>query len=477
MLTQAASMPSNLLVEGRDKTFKRILIVFIGIWLIAFFVDFTTAINIIGFFAFIGLIFGIKYRLWGLFSLFLLVILDPLLRVFVLQGGLLRWNTLNYWLLIITIVNIRTISRNWYHGLKFYFVWLLILLFQLSYSQNLLFGSQSLLYILSFFGLYIYVTKCFDSDLNNMLYRSALFFGSVSAIVGFFFYRYYGLRVFDTTYLNNLGFSSNSLVINPNAFSFTFKLAVMLLCIYFSKLKNKKDKLLFAVMIVLNATWIFMSGSRGGILLCIVSFIFIIEKVNFKKIITYGLLCLIVFQLLKPVILNSENFTMQRIALLINEDIKVSKRTSGRSELYKVGWQMFQMYPFGIGTGSFKSGLAKYATFNEKYIDNTKYKSGVAAHSAYIMTIVENGIIGLLPLILFLISFAWTGYRFQDLWLNKLGLYATTTTLISFLSNEFQGKSTWLFIAITCYIFFIYSNTNNKGTEDVAIDNAKKNHQ
>src|SRR5690242_540699 len=57
-----------------------------------------TALNVV---AFIAATVGLRQPAIGLLGIAMLCTLDPLVGPLLLNGGLWRWNTLNYWLLIV----------------------------------------------------------------------------------------------------------------------------------------------------------------------------------------------------------------------------------------------------------------------------------------------------------------------------------------------------------------------------------------
>jgi O-antigen ligase len=107
-----------------------------------------------------------------------------------------------------------------------------------------------------------------------------------------------------------------------------------------------------------------------------------------------------------------------------------------------VGWAIFMGKPLGVGTGGF-SGAYANADFDETAFAGT-YKQ---AHSGWIKTLVENGILGIIMLLLYVASFIPTGWRRGKRGTLALGVMVTTILLMAFFSAEFQSKGLWFLAA------------------------------
>jgi len=124
----------------------------------------------------------------------------------------------------------------------------------------------------------------------------------------------------------------------------------------------------------------------------------------------------------------------------------LANRTSGRSDLARVGWQIFRANPLGVGTGAFSAVAARYG-FTEGIAVFHGGRKEMQAHSAWVKTLAENGLPGMLAFGAFVASFAVAGWRRRESGVFPLALLATLVLTLAFLSTEFQAKGIWLFAA------------------------------
>ncbi|HEY9450101.1 MAG TPA: O-antigen ligase family protein, partial [Gemmatimonadaceae bacterium] len=118
--------------------------------------------------------------------------------------------------------------------------------------------------------------------------------------------------------------------------------------------------------------------------------------------------------------------------------------TSGRSDLAIGGWYIFQDHPFGVGTGGFPTAWSR---LGHHY--GLRYGRGEekAAHSGWVKTMVENGVPGLVLLIIYISSFGVVALRQRDWALWRLGMLTSVATAAALLSTEFQNKGVWFLVA------------------------------
>jgi hypothetical protein len=130
-------------------------------------------------------------------------------------------------------------------------------------------------------------------------------------------------------------------------------------------------------------------------------------------------------------------YMITRIQMLFDENLTESRRTSQRSTLARAGVDIFLKNPLGIGTGSFRDQVAE-----------TSYlQSNRPAHSAWIKTLAENGVPGILLMAFFIGSFALAGFHKHQDGLLLFGVFITLTLASAFVAKEFQGKSLWFLVA------------------------------
>src|SRR5438105_3522577 len=76
------------------------------IWAAGLAIGFETALVLLALVAFGAAVIGLKRPIVGLLGVSMLCTLDSVSRLFLLTGGLWRYNTFNYWLLIVMLLSI-----------------------------------------------------------------------------------------------------------------------------------------------------------------------------------------------------------------------------------------------------------------------------------------------------------------------------------------------------------------------------------
>jgi hypothetical protein len=82
-----------------------------------------------------------------------------------------------------------------------------------------------------------------------------------------------------------------------------------------------------------------------------------------------------------------------------------------------------------------------------RYLSGYKKGQQQSCHSAWMKTLAENGVPGVLLLAGYVFSFAVTGWRRQADGLLLLGALVTFCLSFAFISTEFAGKGLWLLAA------------------------------
>jgi len=140
-----------------------------------------------------------------------------------------------------------------------------------------------------------------------------------------------------------------------------------------------------------------------------------------------------------------ESWAIHRFDKLLNSDLPMANRTSGRSDLALGGWYMFQQHPFGVGTGGF--GYSWISLNRREGLSGFRQGEFTPAHSGWIKVLAENGVPGILVFTAFVFSFAVVGWRKRWAGVFPLGLLVTASLCVAFLADEFQGKGLWLLVA------------------------------
>jgi O-antigen ligase len=382
----------------------------------------------------IGLIWmfaGFRDPRMGLIGVGLLCTVDALTRNFLLTGDLLRWNTFNYLLLLVSAISLKRMLRWGDLPIRLLEALLLLLAVELIQSEDRMEGAQHILNATAFFGIMVMVER---AGRNDQAWVST---GVVCSTAGAF-----GGLVF---FLHD----AVQRQINPNSFAY-FPLTALLTAIFAIGRRNvgRGTRVMLLLLAAVNAGWILLSGSRGTSLVAIVGLLYGLSRA--RRPLTALLLALAMLGAGLVVVdlfgAQAERST-QRINKLLDTRYSLAGRTSGRWDIARAGWYIFLDHPVtGVGTGAFAvswkrltgvSGLSMYGWGRE-----------VQAHSGWIKVLAENGAPGFLLFAAFVLSFAWCGFRGGGrIW--PLGLLTTITWTVALLTTEFQPKGLWFLAAGT----------------------------
>jgi hypothetical protein len=114
-----------------------------------------------------------------------------------------------------------------------------------------------------------------------------------------------------------------------------------------------------------------------------------------------------------------------------------------------VGWALFVENPLGVGTGGFVENMARFYDPDVKF-----WGRGRSAESAWVAVLAENGVFGIAVLLAYVASFAWTGFQRRSAELFAVGITASATLALRFLSAEFEFLGIW-WLAAGC-VFLLY---------------------
>ena len=401
---------------------RRFVILIILAWAASFVIGFETALTILVLVGFAAAVMGLRSPAIGLLGIGILATLDALTRVFLLSGGLLRWNTLNYWLVIVILLYVPFILRlNDPHS-RLLQVFLLLLSFGLLISPSLGNGIQDILNIVATFALVVYFARALEED--QAFYWLGIVNGVLAAVGGLAF----NLQQTSLTY------------INPNALAVFPLTALFSICLGYPRTEGSQTKkLILLSLAAVNFMWIFLSGSRGNLLigLCCVLFLLFSTRIFSRNSIFLIIIISLGFWISLGFV-DLQTYTVGRWERLFDTAFTLAERTSGRSDIALAGWYLFLENPLGVGTGGFESSVSSFEILDFE---------GRPAHSAWIKTLAENGIPGIIFLVAYVASFAIVGLEKRNQGLLLVGLLVTVSFGISFLSTEFQGKSLWLLAA------------------------------
>lgn len=403
--------------------FAKIFMVFILIaWGLSFILGYQTILTILNLIGLSLAVAGIWNPKLGLIGIAFLCTLDALTRSLLLSGGLWRWNTLNYWLLVIILLNIPLFIKIKDIHTRLLQVLLVLMWFMLIFSLDLENGIQSTLNILTMFGILIYFIRALKEKIA--WYWTGLICGFTSAIGGGIFFLQIG----------NLPY------INPNSFSHFPLAGIFALCLGLPEaIRKKQGRFLILVLMIINLVWVFLSGSRGGLLtafMCVIYYVIVMRSFSWTTALL--ILGVISFFWFSNILLDKQNYSINRIQKLFDSSYTLAERTSGRSDIFWTGWQIFLEQPLGIGTGSFEEGA--------NYLDIIGGKDR-PAHSAWIKVLAENGFLGFFVLFLWVCSFLIRGAVSGSYMDFSVGLLVTLVLGFAFVTTEFSGKDLWFLAA------------------------------
>ncbi len=426
---QARPIPAKPLTAGRS---GRVMVALVVLLLAAGLRNFNIAVTALTLLGLIALFAGYSRPHLGLIGAGILCTVDPLTRNFLLTGDLLRWNSFNYLLLLVSAISLKRLLRWRDTPIRLLEALLLLLTIGLLYTEDRMEGAQHVLNAAAFFGIMVIVERAGRSD------QAWVSMGVVCATAGAF---------------GGLIFYTNDVVqrsINPNSFAY-FPLTALLTAIFAIGRHDvgRWTRVTLLLLAAVNAGWIFLSGSRGTSLVAVVGLLYGLSRA--RRPLTAVLLAagmLAAGSLVVDLFGEQAERSTQRISKLLDTRYSLAGRTSGRWDIARAGWYIFLDHPvYGVGTGAFAvnwkrltgvSGLSMYGWGRE-----------VQAHSGWVKVLAENGAPGALLLAAFVLSFAWCGFRGGGRGVWPLGLLTTVTFTVALLATEFQPKGLWFLAAGT----------------------------
>lgn len=433
--TAVAAPPPGLSITGqRDARAaaywgRRFVAVSLVAWAASPAVGLRASLAVIVALGFAAAIAGIRQPALGLLGITVLCTVEPAMNTQLFTGGLLRWNTFNYWLLIVLLLftPLAVALRDPHSRLLRLF--LLVLVVQLLISPDVPKGIQNVLEVLSFFGLYIYFARAgVQRDLWAWM---GLVSGTVAAAGGLAF----------------LALGSKLPTENPNAWAF-FPLSALFMLALASPFasRSRGSQIAMGLLAAVNLGWVFLSGSRGSLLTgtaCV--FLLVLESRGGPRATVVASVALVGVAA-SALFGDLQARTTQRLRLLIDPHASVDDRTSGRSALLVGGWYMFRQHPFGVGTGGFAmswleldriEGMSEWGRGTEK-----------DAHAGWVKALAENGVVGSALMVAFVTSFGVVGWRRRrHRRALMVGLLATWSLALGFITTEYQNKALWFLAA------------------------------
>jgi hypothetical protein len=284
----------------------------------------------------------------------------------------------------------------------------------------------------SVFGLLVYFVRALAAH-EAVLEPVALVNGVVAAVGGLVFY----------TQIQDLPY------INPNAFAHfplmgLFSTAVLL---ELRKRQGPTGNLLYYLLLAINFAWVFLSGSRGGILIAATAVTLVwlgyrpLSPKGFVRSFLLLAIGLVLFLGLLSQFTDLQQRTIERFEKAFDTSLTLKSRTSGRSELMKGGIEIFKQHPLGVGTGAFTHYWTTLDAEKLGLLISTERE--LATHAGWIKVLAENGFLGITLLVLFTASFTIQGWYQRREGLFSIGLLTSAMLAVALISTEFQSKLLW----------------------------------
>jgi len=405
------------------------------VWAASFAIGFRVALTAIEVVGLLALVLGLYNPRLGMVGLTLLCVIDGPARVYLLTGGVLRWNTLNYWLVFVMLLYLPFLVRLRDRHSILLMALVGLLAVDLSITNNFVEGIQQILGIAITFGLVIYFVRA-GTD-RRMWFWIGTIAGLTGALGGLSWF-------FQRMHLP---------AINENAWAMFPCTALFAICLGFPyAVSMKRGQATLLLLAVVNLMWIFLSGSRGTLLIgacCIIVLLLTMRGLRQRTVaIASGALIIIVAAAHFSQMQERATFRLFKLFTTdepLSGDYSLSSRTSGRSDLAIGGFYIFEEHPMGVGTGSFKIAWKNL----DRHDHMGDYARGElrAAHSGWVKVLAENGVLGILLLAAWVGSFAYGALKTRQRVLRRLGLLTALALGAALLATEFQSKGLWYLAA------------------------------
>jgi O-antigen ligase/polysaccharide polymerase Wzy-like membrane protein len=398
-------------------------------WPASALVGYRTVLAVLTIAGFVGAAAGIRRPALGLLAVGLLCTVDAPARILLMTGGTWRWNTFSYWLLVV-LVGFAPLVLRWRDvHTRLAELFLVVLVIGLAISPDLGSGIQHTFSLLSVIGLTVYFVRAGND--GSLLHWVGLVCGTTSALGSLAFF----LEQASLPY------------VNPNAFAYLPLTGIFAVCLGFPAAAGRRGgQLILSILAAVNLGCVFLTGSRGAMLVGLTCALFLVASFRgFAVHLTAPLIAVGIVLGFSAQFTPLQEVAVHRVNRLLDPNYSMSERTSGRSDLARASVFLFEQHPLGVGTGGF---AARYREVSE-IPGFTTFRQGqeIPAHSGWMKTLAENGVLGMLLLSAYVLSFAVVGMRRGDRSQRLIGLLTTAVLAGALASTEFQVKGLWLLAA------------------------------
>lgn len=408
---------------------RSLLVLVVTVWAGSLVFGFERAIVILTLVGFGAAVAGLFRPGLGLLGIGMLCTLDTLTSLFLQAGRLWRWNTFNYWLLIVMSLSLPALWRLRGLPVRLIQVLIAVLMLGLLYTNQLSDGIQQIFNLVVWFGLIVYFQRGAGSA--EAWYWLGLVSGALAAAGGLVYYLQ----------------RSSLREVNPNAMAMFPLAGLFAVCLAYSFTVGRTwRQMLLAGVSAINCVWIFLTGSRGTTLVAVACVVFLFTQTAGKKrgvfLVGAALLAVAVGSQFR----DRGEYARERLDLMFDSHQSMRARTSGRADLVIGAWYIFLDHPLlGVGTGGFAQAWSRL----DRGKGLSKFRRGevFAAHSAWMKVLAENGVPGFVAMVAFVASFGWVGWWLRRQGVLPVALLATFSMALVFISHENSEKAAWFLAA------------------------------
>ncbi len=416
----------------------------LALWAAGLVVGFGRALAAVTLVAFAAAIGGLARPALGLMGIGILCAVDGFARSILPDTGFYRWNTFNYWLLIVMLVNLPRLLRLRDLHSRLLALFVLVLALGVVMSPLRSEGVETTLSAATAFGLLVYALRA--GRRRGAWLGLAATAGANSAAAGLVFL------------LQRDRFPS----VNPNVWVFCPLTGIFAIAAGFAAARRPRTQLVLGVVATVDMVWVFLTGSRGGIAIGLLGMAYLLLSMRgaLPRLAAIGAGVLLV-SFLTARFAGLDAYAVHRLDKALDAQEGLRERTSGRSDLVLGAWYMFLDHPLGVGTGGFAPSWAKLGI--RKGMSDYAYGATKEAHAAWAKTLAENGFLGVALLFGYVVSFAFSAARRSPS--RKLALLTSAVLFAAFFSTEFAGKALWLLSAAATAFVDYYPRAAGRARE------------
>jgi O-antigen ligase len=363
-------------------------------------------------------------------------------------------------LLIIMIMMILIYNKNIKFKIKNKTFWLIVVLtffillsnllsfdIEVSFKRSLQIIQYFLIGFIVFSFIKIFWTiKMFDKFANIITIIGSI--GGLTLIIDFFIVIDY------SSFYSETGIRQVGILGEPNFAAGKLSIFIVFVLYLLIKVFKKKGKwikkMLYGAALLIHLLAIVMTGSRMGILMLSVVFLFIFFK-EFKlflrpKVIIYAFLIFLVFIIILNLQFKSiKDLVLERIKsififLSTGEEITGSSMQN-RLEFIRIGWEIVKDYPLiGVGLGNYRHVMGKYSLVKKKKF----------AHNTFIEFASGIGVLGFIIFLMLIVRIgmnllkSWRITK-NDSYFYLIICYIITMMMLLFLS-DYSNQFLWSFL-------------------------------